>query len=133
MKKFLIITFSLVVLTIIVFKVVDNNYFKYKACYEGDTSKWKFSDNKAYELAFDYQGILIFKNPEQALNQLKKDCKDAIKALKEEYNISFSLNKYNYKEYYVHGWQINTDDEKLRDQCLMLTNILGIFDNSIRK
>lgn len=133
MKKIFITIFILVSICFGIFKIFDINYYKYKACQEGDTSKWKFSDNKAYELALDYQGLPIFRNPEKALNQLKKDYKEAIKTLKKEYNISFTLNKYNYNAYYVHGWQINTDDEKLRDQCIMVTKILGFYDNSIIK
>lgn len=135
MKKFLIITFSLVAITIIVFKIIDNNYFKYKAPQQGDVSKWQMNlkNNKAYELALDNVGTPIFKNPNKAFKQLKKDYKEALKTIKKQYNISFSLNKYNYERYKNIGWQTLTNNNENCDECQKVTEILNFFDNSIRK
>ncbi len=70
MKKILIII-SILTLFLIFY---DANYHKYKAPQKGDTSKWQvnLSKNKAYELALDYQGRPIFKNPKIAFKQLNK-------------------------------------------------------------
>lgn len=135
MKKFLIITFSLVILTFIIFKIIDNNYFKYKAPQQGDVSKWQMNlkNNEAYELALDNMGIPIFKDPNKAFKQLKKDYKKALKTIKKLYNISFSLNKYNYEAYKNLGWQTLTYDNEICDECWKVTQILDFFDNSIRK
>lgn len=73
MKKFLVITFSLVATIVIAFKILDNNCFKYKAPDPGDVSKWQMDlkNNEAYELALDYMEIPIFKDPNKAFKQLK--------------------------------------------------------------
>jgi len=134
MKKFLITIIILISTIILIFKVYDMNYFKYKPWHEGDTSKWQMviGDNKAYELALDYQELPIFKNPDLALKQLNKDYKLAIKALKKQHKITFNVNKYNYKAYYNLGWQLNTNDKELAEQARMITYILGFYENSIK-
>jgi len=134
MKKFLLITLITILIIFISFKIIDVNYYKYKAPQQGDVSRWQMllKNNEAYELALDYKGIPIYKNPNKAFKQIKKDYKGAIKIIQKQHNISFYLNKYNYEAYCNLGWQTLIDDE-ICDDCQKLSNALNFFNNSIKR
>lgn len=135
MKKALLIIFISILLLLVAFHIYDANYHKYRACQDGDTSKWqsRLSNSKSYQLALDNTGKPIFRDPNRAFKQLKKDYKMALKEIKRQYKITFNINKYNYKSYYNLSWQLVTNDKKLQEQCLDISYILGIYENSILK
>ena len=126
---------SLLVITIIIFlgfKVYDHIFFKYDTLHDGDTLEQQqyYPDNEAYELALNSKNLIAFKYPDRALKQLKKDCKNAIDEIQKEFNIKFTLSKYNYDIYETYSWQLDTDDEKIIKHALFLNNALDTYRHS---
>lgn len=135
-KKVLLIILAIIIIVGIVvfsiFKIYNHFYFKYDTVVDGDTTKWEkyYPENDAYELAFNSRNLIAFKNPDKALNQLKKDYKEAINAIQQQFNISSTLSKYNYQEYATYGWQLNTEDESLYNDARFITVALHTYANN---
>ncbi len=113
--------------------VIDMVYFTPCVSHEGDVSQWQglFPAHSAYLLELNDAGRPVFADPERALNQIKVDCSDAIKAVREE-NHLLPLSRYYYEPYGVYGWQLVTDDWMLKEQGESLSSFIDIYENSFR-
>lgn len=131
----------LIVLTILIaifliifgiFKVYNHYAFKQCTWHDGDTSHWdgQFDDKEAYDLALNVYNMPVFKNPDKALEQLQKDYKEAIDEIQKEFNITFTLSKYNYEIYGTYGCQLTSDNAWLRHQGKYVFKVLDIYENS---
>lgn len=129
-KMIAVVILSIAVLVSAVL-VFDHIYFSPCAYYEGDTSQWAadFPNHSAYQLALNAEGKPVFKHPSKALRQAKVDYSDTIKEIRKEQHL-LPLSKYNYKQYAVYGWQINSTDTMVTDQGADLTGFLDIYENS---
>ncbi|MCL2860092.1 MAG: hypothetical protein FWF46_05965 [Oscillospiraceae bacterium] len=96
----------------------------------GDVSTEMFGDNPAYEIGANQYGYAVFKNPDKAFKQFKKDYADAMEFIKEQFDIPLYICKFNYQTYGAYGWQINTEDENLRYKAFNVTAFVDIFENS---
>lgn len=89
-------------------------------------------DNPAYEIGANKEGYAVFKNPEHAFNQMKKDFSKGIKAIKSEYKLNH-LSKWNYKQYGKYGWQLTkANDQETISQAGKVTGFIDIYENSFK-
>ena len=101
---------------------------------EGDVSQWEilFPKHSAYELAMGEIGKPVFVDTDAALKKVKMDCSDAIKVIKQVYNLQ-ELSKYNYKKYHYYAGLSSLlfrDNERIMEQRRLLINSLDILGNS---
>ena len=129
---FLLIIFAITIISFITFKIFDHFLFNQCDWHDGDTAEWDvlFDNKDSYDLALNSQNMPVFKNPDKALAQLKEDYKQAIYEIKNEFNITFDLSKYNYQDYSTYGCQLTTDDPILRHQGRYISQVLDIYENS---
>ena len=73
----------------------------------------------------------IFKHHNKAFQQAQIDFKQGFEATSEEYELK-PVNKRNYKDYMAYTWQLETKDETVRQQGLMITKFFDIYENSFK-
>ena len=129
---FLLVIFAIISVVLIVLNILDYFLFNQCAWHTGDTTEWDilFDNKDAYDLALNSQNMPVFKNPDKALAELKRDYKQVILEIKNEFNISFDLSKYNYQDYSTYGCQLTTSDPILRHQGRYISQVLDIYENS---
>jgi hypothetical protein len=91
-----------------------------------------YGESKNYKIGVNCVGKPIFENPNKALEQLKKDYKDAIKKIKTEFDLK-PLTKHYWKAYGTYGWQVTTDDKTLGDRCSLVGGFFDIYENSFQE
>ena len=126
MKKILIV---LVFLSLILTLFSCNNpSWKVVSQYTGNVS---FGDNEAYALGENSDGIPIFKDADKALKQAIIDYEDGFNAIKEQFNLK-PISKNTFDEYKTYGWQLNTEDENIKEQSEKISQILDFYENSFK-
>ncbi|GAA0084608.1 hypothetical protein UT300007_10470 [Clostridium sp. CTA-7] len=131
MKKFLVLILSLFLIFLLVrygkqpAKVVA----EYNDKIGGEVM---LSNPEAYGIGADKNGRPIFKDTDKALKQAKIDFADGLKLIKDQFNL-MSVSKYYYEPYKTYGWQVNTDDPKLRKKCGEISLFFDIYENSFGK
>lgn len=97
---------------------------------KGSVDKNRFGNNKAYEIGANKYGYAVFKNPDQAFKQMKKDHKKGLSAISKEFKL-FTINRFNFYSYMNLGWQLtgNYDEETLAS-ARMVSSILDIYKSS---
>ena len=100
---------------------------------EGDVSEWSrlFPDHSAYELALNEDNRPVFKSPAEALAKAQSDFSDAAAVLRKEFRF-LPMSKYNCYKYGKFGWQIVSEDERIRNQGQKLTQFADIYENSFK-
>ena len=88
-----------------------------------------FGVNEAYEIGANAKGMPIFKDHKKALQQAQIDYKKGFDTTRVEFNLSPISNK-NYKDYMTYAWQIETKDETVKKQGVMVSKFLDIYENS---
>lgn len=102
-------------------KVVDD--------YDNSQLSANFGDKEAYEIGANAKGMPIFKDPEMALQQAQNDYKKGFDATRVEFNLMPISNK-NYKDYMTYAWQLETKDETVIKQGILVSKFLDIYENS---
>jgi len=97
---------------------------------KGAVDIYQFGDNEAYKIGANKYGFAVFKNPNQAFEQMKKDYEEGIEAIKEEYKLN-TLSKINFMDYANYGWQLpNKYSEEEINQARKVSAFLDIYENS---
>lgn len=89
------------------------------------------SGNPAYDIGANKEGMPIFKNTDKAFNQVIIDYREGFTVIEEEYNLK-PIGKKNWGEYETYGWQLTSDNEKLRKQGFEITQFFDIYENSFK-
>jgi hypothetical protein len=97
-----------------------------------DTSQLSadFGVNEAYEIGANAKGMPIFKDHKKALEQAQTDYKIGFDATRVEFNLAPISDK-NYKDYMTYAWQLETKDETVIKQGVLVSKFLDIYENSI--
>jgi hypothetical protein len=97
-----------------------------------DTSQLSadFGVNEAYEIGANTKGMPIFKDHKKALQQAQIDYKKGFDATGVEFDLMPISNK-NYKDYMTYAWQLDTKDETVIKQGVMVSKFLDIYENSL--
>ncbi|RDU22789.1 hypothetical protein [Anaerosacchariphilus polymeriproducens] len=82
-----------------------------------------------YDLGFNKNRKLIFKNPEKALKNALEDFSDAFKAIQKEYNLK-NIRIHNYNVIHDYTMEYFPDDEKLMKMVGIAQGIIDIYENS---
>jgi len=96
-----------------------------------DTSKLStdFGGNEAYEIGANAKGMPIFRDVNEAFKQAQIDFKQGFEAISKEYELD-PVNQTNYQDYKTYGWQLETKDETVKQQGIMITKFFDIYENS---
>ena len=103
---------------------------------EYDTSKlggdFVKSNDGAYDIGANKDGMPIFKNPDKAFNQALIDYADGFAAIQKEFDLK-PISKRNWKEYENYGCQLSGDnDEDIRKQGVKISQFFDIYENSFK-
>lgn len=88
-----------------------------------------FQENKAYDIGLAESGKPAFKDANKAFKQAKIDFAGGFDLIKDEFNLN-KLNKFYWKPYKTYGWQVTTEDDELKKQCLDISAFFDIYENS---
>ncbi|KOS63683.1 hypothetical protein FJQ98_14835 [Lysinibacillus agricola] len=128
MKKTLIII-SIVLLTLL---TACNSSSKVVDDYDTSQLSADFGDNEAYEIGANAKGMPVFKNHKKALQQAQIDYKKGFAATAKEHALK-PISQRNYKNYMSYAWQLETNDETVVQQGVMIAKFLDIYENSFEK
>lgn len=103
--------------------------------HEYDTSKlggdFVKSNNEAYDIGANKDGMPIFKDVDKAFNQALIDYADGITAIQREFDLK-PISSKNWEEYKTYGWQLSTDDKDILKQGGEITRFFDIYENSFK-
>ncbi|MGM9928377.1 MAG: hypothetical protein ACI35P_10565 [Bacillus sp. (in: firmicutes)] len=106
-------------------------HFSSKVVGEYDTSRLSedFGNEGAYEIGANIAGMPVFKDTEKALQQAQIDFRKGFEATAEEYSLE-PVSHSNYKDYKTYAWNLGTKDEIAKQQGIMITKFMDIYENS---
>ena len=125
MKKTLIII-SIVLLTLL---TACNSSSKVVVDYDTSQLSADFGSNEAYAIGTNAKGMPIFKDHKKALQQAQVDYKKGFAATAKEHDLN-PISQKNYKDYMTLAWQLETKDETVVQQGVMISKFLDIYENS---
>jgi len=82
-----------------------------------------------FEIGANKYGYAVFKNPDKALERLKKDYNKGLKAIQKEFSL-LPINNFNFREYGIYGWQLTKGTEEEKSQAKFVSNFFDIYENS---
>lgn len=88
-----------------------------------------FGVNEAYEIGANAKGMPIFKDYKKALQQAQIDYKKGFDATVVEYNL-MPISNENYRDYKKYAGQLESKDEMVKQQGIMVSKFLDIYENS---
>lgn len=99
-----------------------------------DTSQLSadFGDNDAYEIGANAKGMPIFKDHKKALQQAQIDYKQGFDATVAEYDL-MPISNENYRDYKKYAGQLETKNEMVKQQGVMVSKFLDIYENSFNQ
>lgn len=106
--------------------VIGNDGIKGEVCKE-----CYLNINKNYDIGANKNGYAVFKNPEKAFNQLKKDNKKGLKLISKEFFL-LPLSKFNYEKYGNYGCQVTNGTDEEKRQARFICTFMDIYENSFR-
>ncbi|MGE7115140.1 hypothetical protein [Lysinibacillus sp. NPDC047702] len=125
MKKTLIII-SIVLLILL---TACNSSSKVVDDFDNSQLSVDFDDDEAYEIEANAKGMPVFKNHKKALQQAQIDYKKGFAATAKEHDLK-PISQENYKDYMTYAWQLETKDETVVQQGVMIAKFLDIYENS---
>lgn len=97
---------------------------------QGEFNKKILGSNSSYEVGADKYGIVVFKKPETAFKQMKKDYYIGLQALKKHYHL-LSINKLNFSKYKNLSCQIpEFGNKEAKEQYYYICVFLDVYENS---
>ena len=102
---------------------------------EYDTSKLSNNfdqNNEAYSIGANKDGMPIFKDTNKALEQALIDYADGFTAIQKQFNLN-PVNDENWGNYKTYGWQLTTEDEKIKKQGSEISQFFDIYENSFKQ
>lgn len=88
-----------------------------------------FGVNEAYEIGANAKGMPIFKDHKKSLQQAQIDYKKGFDATVVEYNL-MPISNENYRDYKKYAGQLESKDEMVKQQGIMVSKFLDIYENS---
>lgn len=103
------------------------------AVQEGGAEQWqgRFPPHSAYLLGLNAAGKPVFLNPGAALRQIRADCSDAIRQMRQAYALP-PLFHFSVQGYGSLGWQLTDGENYVRDQGALLSIFADIYENSFK-
>jgi hypothetical protein len=125
---------TMIVISIVLLSFLTACNSNSKVVDDYDTSQLSidFGDKEAYEIGANAKGMPIFKDHKKALQQAQIDYKKGFDAARVEFDLMPISNK-NYKDYMTYAWQLETKDETVLKQGVMVTKFLDIYENSFNE
>ena len=89
-----------------------------------------FRSSEFYSMTINESGVKVFKNSSLAFSQFKKDYKEAIDTIRDQFNL-LPLTSFTYQQYETYGWQVvlDGDNEDLRNKCIKVSQFFDIYEN----
>ncbi|WP_291958178.1 M56 family metallopeptidase [Mahella sp.] len=84
---------------------------------------------EAYAIGANRDGMPVFKNPDAAFAQAKKDYADGFAEIAKEFDLD-PVSKNNYDLYKIYGWQLTTKEQAIRKQGVTISQFFDIYENS---
>lgn len=99
---------------------------------KGNVDTAYFSDlSENFSIGANANGYAVFKNPEEAFKELKKDYPLGIKLIRKEFNLG-PLSQSNYTIYGIYGWQVITGTDEEKEQAAFVSGFMDIYENSFK-
>ena len=76
------------------------------------------------------QGKRVFVDPDFAFSQALIDYADGFAAIRREFKLILPINKYNFQNYMIYGWQLTTGSDEEKRQAGEISKFLDIYENS---
>lgn len=90
-----------------------------------------FQENEAYDIGMAESGMPVFKDASKAFKQAKIDFADGFDFIKDEFNLN-KVNRFYWKPYKTYGWQVTTENDELKKQCIDISVFFDIYENNLR-
>ena len=90
----------------------------------------KISDH--FAIGANAYGYAVFKNPDAAFEELKKNYSLGIDLIQNEFNLD-PLSKDNYDAYGTYGWQVTSGTNEEQKQADFVSGFMDIYENSFKK
>jgi len=119
----------MICIALLTFLAACNSPSKVVNDYDTSQLSTDFGDNEAYEIGANAQGMPIFKDHMKALQQAQIDYKQGFDATVVEYDL-LPINNENYRDYMKLAWQLEVKDEMIKQQGVMVSKFLDIYENS---
>ncbi|MEV5026599.1 hypothetical protein [Paenibacillus sp. LPE1-1-1.1] len=127
--KYIMMVISIVLLT---FLTACNSPSKVVDDYDTSQLSADFGGNDAYEIGANAKGMPIFKDHKKALQQAQIDYKQGFDATAVEYDL-MPIGNENYRDYKKFARQLETKDEMVKQQGVMVSKFLDIYENSFNQ
>jgi hypothetical protein len=124
--KHIVMVISIALLT---FLTACNSPSKVVDDYDISRLSVDFGVNEAYEIGANAKGMPIFRNHKKALQQAQIDYKKGFDATVVEYNLKPISNE-NYRDYKKYAGQLESKDDRVKQQGVMVSKFLDIYENS---
>lgn len=96
----------------------------------GDVNVDYFLDkSKDFKIGATKNGMAVFVNPDRAFKTLKRDYRDGIRVIKNEFCKS-NLSKRNFDCYKNLGWQVTKGNKKELEQARFVSSFMDIYEQS---
>ena len=135
MKKTLIVIFCSLLLVVAVF-VFASNTSNRPADVVGDydtsnlSGSFLESENEAYLIGANSEGLPIFHNPDFAWEAMLSDYADGLKAIQNAFDLA-EITKEDFGFYKVYGMQVDAADAvDIVEECRDISRFLDIYENS---
>ncbi|MGM9923925.1 MAG: hypothetical protein ACI35R_06755 [Bacillus sp. (in: firmicutes)] len=116
-------------IALLAFLSACNSSSKVVSDYDESALNADFGGHPAYEIGANAEGMPIFTDYKKALEQAKIDYEVGFEAIAEERDLQ-PVDESNYEDYLLFGWQLETEDEALQEQGVMISKFLDIYANS---
>lgn len=127
--KYIMMVISIALLA---FLTACNSPSKVVGDYDASQLSADFGDNDAYEIGANDKGMPIFKDHKKALQQAQIDYKQGFDATVVEYDL-MPISNENYRDYKKFAGQLETKDEMVKQQGVMVSKFLDIYENSFNQ
>lgn len=133
MKKNCIIIIMLILTILFVITACANQNYEVVGEYDINKLAIRLLNNNSgvYDVGANQEGMPVFKDTDKAFKQIIIDCEDGFMAIQEEFNLKV-INKNNFKDYMLYGWQLRTDNDEIREQGMRITEFFDIYENSFK-
>lgn len=103
---------------------------------EYDVSRLAYSEvwlsKDAYAIGANCYGMPVFEDRDAAWDALEHDYERALDYIARSFDLQ-PLNRANWKQYKLYGWQVTTEDESLRGECACVSAFFDIYENSFTR
>lgn len=100
---------------------------------KGNVDTDRFTDiSKQFAIGANAYGYAVFKNPDEALKELKKDFSSGIDLIQTEFDLK-PLSQDNYDLYNTYGAEVTDGTNEAQAEAAFVSEFMDIYENSFSK